>query len=196
MHVTKDAYTFEIQSSRIEEFILRINKANNVPPYFQNVFYDKLASELKSTTNIQIETPLEVWFNMLVWHWIVLEYDYPMPQMCILQNVRLQSNPTTLVHLVTCPKNWHGLINHEQMPTFLTNTMTPCKDHQSCTIQNANQSMETFNLMKYTTSLNRPRHLQNGIWDHHTIITYDLLKSHRITLPIYSSAQNAIGQCT
>jgi hypothetical protein len=68
-----------------------------------------------------------------------------------------------------------------------------------CIIQNANQSMETFNLMKYTTSLNRPRHLQDGIWDHPTLITYDLLKSHRITLPIYSGAQNPIwiwSKCT
>jgi hypothetical protein len=63
---------------------------------------------------------------MSMWCWIVLENDHLMPQMRILQNVQLQNNPTTLVHLVTCPKLWHGLMNHEEM---LTNTMTPCKDH-------------------------------------------------------------------
>jgi hypothetical protein len=66
---------------------------------------------------------------MLVWCWIVLKDDHPMQQMCILQNVQLQNNPTTLVHLVTCPKLWHGLMNHEEVPTFLTNTIRPCKDH-------------------------------------------------------------------
>jgi hypothetical protein len=38
---------------------------------------------------------------MLVWCGIVLKDDHPMPQMCILQNVQLQNNPTTLVLKMT-----------------------------------------------------------------------------------------------
>jgi hypothetical protein len=49
--------------------------------------------ELKSTTNVQIKTHLEVWLNMSMWDWIVLKDDHPMPQMCILQNAQLQNNP-------------------------------------------------------------------------------------------------------
>jgi len=52
VHVTKDAHTFAKYSSRIKEFILRIDKGNNVPPYFWNVFHDKLVGELKSTISV------------------------------------------------------------------------------------------------------------------------------------------------
>jgi hypothetical protein len=100
-----------------------------MPPYCRNVFKDKLVGELTSTTNVHIETRLEVRFNMSTWDWNVLEDDHPMPQMCILQNAQLQNNPTTSTHLTTCPKLWHKLVNHQQVSTFLTNIMTPYKNH-------------------------------------------------------------------
>ncbi len=69
----KDAHIFERQSSRTKEFILGINKKSNVP------LQDKLVGELKCTPIVQIEIHLEVWFNMSMWDWIVLEDDHLMP---------------------------------------------------------------------------------------------------------------------
>jgi hypothetical protein len=85
---------------------------------------------------------------MSVWSWIVSKADHPMPQMCVVQNVQLQNNPTTLAHLTTSPKLWHMLMNHQQVSVFLTTQSHPIKTNRCCTIETANQSMESHNLMK------------------------------------------------
>jgi hypothetical protein len=66
-----------------------------------------------------------------------------MPQMCILQNVQLQNNPTTPAHLATNPKLWHKLMNHQQVSIFLTTQSHLVKINRCYTIETTNQSMET-----------------------------------------------------